>query len=385
MLTYSVKPRGGVEHALAVAEALAGRGHDVRVSALAQPGEAFFRATTVPTRLVEHVPTEPAFDGRILAMVDAYREGLRPLLGDGGFDIVHAQDCISANAALDLRDEGVIGHVVRTVHHVDDFISPSLIACQDRSILAPDLVLCVSQPWIERLAGEFAVAAQLVRNGVDGDRFRAPRDRAERAADRAALDLGDRFAVLTVGGIEPRKGSLTLLEGFAELRAQAPDLDPLLLVVGGATLFDYRDEIDRFAARARELGVSDHVRHVGTVSPAELERHYRAADVFAFPSTKEGFGLVALEALAAGLPVVASEIDVFRTFLVHGESALLSPAGDGSALGRALARLARDGALRERLVAGGRQVVDAYGWDTAAVAHEDAYRSFHAERIGVLP
>lgn len=386
MLTYSVKPRGGVEHALAVAGALAGRGHHVCVSALAQPGEAFFRETpdAVANHLVEHVPSEPVFDDRILAMVAAYREGLRELLGDGGFDIVHAQDCISANAALDLRDEGVIGHVVRTVHHVDDFISPSLIACQDRSILAPDLVLCVSQPWIERLADEFGVAARLVRNGVDCERFRAPRDAAERAADRAALGVGDRLTVLTVGGIEPRKGSLTLLEGFARLRAEAPERDPLLLIVGGATLFDYRDEIDRFSARSRQLGVSEHVRIVGTVTPAELERHYRAADVFAFPSTKEGFGLVALEALAAGLPVVASEIDVFRTFLSHGDSALLSPAGDGSALGGALARLARDPGLRERLVAGGRRVVDAYGWDAAAVAHEDAYRSFRADPIGVL-
>jgi len=382
MLTYSVKPRGGVEHALAVAEALAGRGHEVFVSALAQPGEAFFRNTTVATALVEHVPAHEAFDDRILAMVAAYREGLRPLLAGGGFDIVHAQDCISANAALDLRDEGVIDHVVRTVHHVDEFISPSLIACQDRSILMPDLVLCVSHPWIDRLAGEFGVPAELVRNGVDCDRFRAPRDAAERAADRDALGLGDRLAVLTVGGIEPRKGSLTLLEGFAHLRAQEPERDPLLLIVGGATLFDYRDEIDRFQARARELGVGEHVRLVGLVGPAALERHYRAADLFAFPSTKEGFGLVALEALAAGLPVVATEIDVFLTFLAHGESALLSPPGDGDALGRALVRLARDPGLCERLVAGGRHVVDAYGWDVAAVAHEDAYRSFQGQRIG---
>ncbi len=384
MLTYSVKPRGGVEHTLAVAEALACRGHEVCVSALARPGEAFFRETPVRTRLVEHVPTADAFDERILAMVAAYREGLRPLLSYGGFDIVHAQDCISANAALDLRDEGAIEHVVRTVHHVDDFISPSLIACQDHSILAPDLVLCVSHPWIERLEDEFGVRARLVRNGVDCDRFRTPHDAAERAADRDTLGLGDRLCVLTVGGIEPRKGSLTLLEGFADLRAQVPELDPLLLIVGGATLFDYRDEIDRFAARARELAVSEHVRVVGTVTPAELERHYRAADLFAFPSTKEGFGLVALEALAAGLPVVASEIDVFLTFLSHGESALLSPAGDGNALGGSLVRLARDRALRERLVAGGRAVVDAYGWDAAAAIHEDAYRSFQADPIGAL-
>jgi glycosyltransferase-like protein len=382
MLTYSVKARGGVEHALAVAEALAGRGHDVCAVALAQPGERFFRDTTVPARLIEYRPADGPFDARILAMVAAYREGLRPLLADGAFDIVHAQDCLSANAALDLRDEGIVGDVIRTVHHVDDFISPSLVACQDRSILAPDRVLCVSQPWVQRLAAEFGVQASLVRNGVDGERFRPARDAAERAADRDALALGDRLTVLTVGGIEPRKGSLTLLDGFARLRALAPDRDPLLLVVGGATLFDYRDEIDRFAARARDLGVSDHVRVVGTVTPAELERYYRAADVFAFPSTKEGFGLVALEALAAGLPVVASQLDVFLTFLADGESALLSPAGDGEALGDALARVARDGGLRARLVAGGRRVVTAYGWDTAAAAHEDAYRSFADERIG---
>jgi glycosyltransferase-like protein len=384
MLTYSVKPRGGVEHALAIAEALSGRGHEVRVCALAQPGEGFFRTTAVDTQLVEHVPTREHFDERILAMVDAYREGLRPLLASGDFDVVHAQDCISANAALDLRDEGVIGQVVRTVHHVDDFISPSLIECQDRSILEPDLVLCVSLPWVQRLVAEFGVHARLVRNGVDCVRFRAPHDAAERAADRDALGLGDRLAVLTVGGIEPRKGSLTLLDGFARLRARAPELDPLLLIVGGATLFDYRDEIDRFAARARELGVGDHVRSVGTVSPAALERHYRAADVFAFPSTKEGFGLVALEALAAGLPVVASEIDVFLTFLADGENALLCPAGDGEALGDCLARVATDVELRERIVRGGRSVVDAYAWDTAAAVHEDAYQSFVGHRIGAL-
>jgi glycosyltransferase-like protein len=384
MLTYSVKARGGVEHALAVAEALAQRGHDLCVVALAQPGERFFRDTPVQTRLIEHVPAEGPFDARILAMVDAYRDGLRPLLCDGGFDVVHAQDCLSANAALDLRDEGAVGEVVRTVHHVDDFISPSLIACQKRSILAPDLVLCVSHPWVQRLADEFGVQASLVRNGVDGDRFRTARDGAERASDRAALALGDRLTVLTVGGIEPRKGSLTLLEGFARLRALVPGRAPLLLVVGGATLFDYRDEIERFAARARQLGVSEHVRVVGTVSPAELERHYRAADIFAFPSTKEGFGLVALEALAAGLPVVASRLDVFETFLADGENALLSPAGDGEALGCALARLAREPDLRARLVAAGRRVVAAYGWDVAAAAHEDAYRSFADARVGAV-
>jgi glycosyltransferase-like protein len=380
MLTYSVKPRGGVEHALAISDALASRGHDVRLFALGLPGATFFRVTSVPTHLVEHVPADAPFDERVQGMLDAYREGLRPLLSGGGFGVVHAQDCLSANAALDLRDEGAVAHVVRTVHHVDDFTSPSLIDCQHRSIVEPDLVLVVSSPWAERLAAEFGVDARVVRNGVDRTRFRAPRDAAERAADRAALALGERFTVLTVGGVEPRKGSLTLLDGFARLRELAPDLDPLLLVVGGATLFDYRDELARFTERLEELGLDDHVRRVGTVTPAELERLYRAADVFAFPSVKEGFGLAALEALAVGLPLVASDLDVFRTFLVHDENALLCPVGDGVALGDGLFRVARDPALRARLTAAGAGVAAAYGWDAAAATHEEAYRAFAAER-----
>ena len=380
MLTYSVKPRGGVEHALAVTAALHRRGHDVRLAALAPPGGTFFRAPAVPAHFVEHEPSEGPFDERILAMLDAYREGLRPLLAGGDFDVVHAEDCLSANAALDLRDEGIIDHVVRTVHHVDDFTSPSLVDCQDRSILAPDLILCVSQPWTIQLAAEFGVRARLVRNGVDAGRFRPAQDGAERAADRAALGLGNRLAVLTVGGIEPRKGSLTLLEAFARLRAAVPERDPLLVVVGGATLFDYRNEIERFESRTQELGVAAHVRRVGTLSPAELERHYRAADLFAFPSEKEGFGLAALEALAAELPVVASDLDVFRTFLADGRDALLVPTGDAVALGAALGRLAADPALRAHLAAGGREVVATHGWDAAGAAHEEAYAAFAADR-----
>jgi glycosyltransferase-like protein len=377
MLTYSVKPRGGVVHALEVSEALARRGHAVELMTLGRPGEGLFRETALPVRIVHHVPIDAPFDERIAAMLAAYTEGLRPLLGDGRYDIVHAQDCLSANAALALRDEGSIEHVIRTVHHVDEFTSPSLIECQDRSILAPDHVLCVSQPWVDRLRTEFGVSAGLVSNGVDTHRFRPPRDAAERAAARRRAGVEDRLAVLTVGGVEPRKGSLTLLEGFARLRAALPYRDPVLLVAGGATLFDYRHEVERFEARVAELGLQRHVRRLGALEPDEIEGLYRAADVFAFPSVKEGFGLAALEALAAGVPLVASDIDVFRGFLDDGESALLHPVGDAVMLATALERVARDPELRRRLRAGGAKVAAGFGWDASGAAHEAAY-----ERVG---
>jgi glycosyltransferase-like protein len=376
MLTYSVKPRGGVVHAIAVAEALAARGHAVDLFAVGPPGAAFFRAPSVPAHVVPNTSEEPDFDARIAATIAAYRDGLRGVLAGGAFDVVHAQDCISANAALALRDEGAIDAVIRTVHHVDDFRSQSLVACQIRSIAAPDRVLCVSAPWIARVREEFGVEAGLVGNGVDTARYRPARDAAERRAARGAAGLDGRLGILTVGGIEPRKGSLTLLDAFAAAREALPERRPVLLVAGGATLFDYRDEVDRFHARAAALGINGDLRVLGPVEDAELERLYRAADVFALPSTKEGFGLAVLEALAADLPAVVSDLDVFRGFLGDGDSALLARAGDPDALAGALVRVVREPGLAERLRAGGRAVVAQHTWESVAAAHESAYRDF---------
>jgi glycosyltransferase-like protein len=385
MLTYSVKPRGGVVHAIAVAEALSDRGHDVELFAVARPGERFFRPPAVPANVIAHTPPDAPFDERIASLIAGYACGLRePLAGDR-FDVVHAQDCIAANAALLLRDDGVVPRVLRTVHHVDAFTSPSLVACQERSIVAPDGVVCVSEPWVQRVRDEFGVRAGLVANGVDRRRYRPPRDARERTSDRATLQLGNRLTVLAIGGIEPRKGSLTLIDAFAALRGMWPQRDPLLVIAGGATLFDYRDEIARFASRRAELGLGDDaVRMLGPVDDETLERLYRAADVLAFPSVKEGFGLVVLEALASGLPVVASDLDVLRGFLTDDRSALLVPCGSAPALARALERVATDTSLRERLRAGGHAVVAEHGWDAAARAHERAYRDFLATALAVV-
>jgi glycosyltransferase-like protein len=375
MLTYSVRPRGGVVHAIEVSEALARRGHDVELMAIAPPGEGFFRTPAVPATVIAHQPEDLPFDQRIRAMIEAYRDGLGELLPEGGYDVVHAQDCLSANAALMLRDLGLVDHVIRTVHHVDDFTSPSLVECQQRSIVEPDGVLCVSDPWVATLRRDFGVEPLRVTNGVDAERFRPSRDPRQRELDRRASGVSGRLCILTVGGIEPRKGSITLLEAFARIRDALADLDPILIVAGGATLFDYRYEREAFERRTEELGLGTRVRRVGTLPPPELERLYRAADLFAFPSVKEGFGLAVLEALASGLPVVASDLPAFRGFLTHDTDALLVPVHDSGALAAALARLARDSRARQRLRDGARQVVSAYSWDAAARAHEAAYRA----------
>jgi glycosyltransferase-like protein len=375
MLTYSVKPRGGVVHALQVSQALARRGHDPQLFALSRAGEGFFRTPTVPVSLIAS-PRRPElpFDDGILAMIDDYTAGLQEQLPNAGYEVVHAQDCLSANAALRLRDDGLIGSVTRTVHHVDDFRSPSLIACQDRSITDPDAVLCVTEPWVRTLARDFGVTAELVSNGVDAGRYAPVAQGRGRAAARVRLAARDRFVILTIGGIEPRKGSIELLEAFARLRARAPGLSARLVIAGGATLFDYRDEIDRFHERRAQLGLAaEDVLTLGPQTDAELDGLLAAADAFAFPSRKEGFGLVALEALACGLPLVCSDLPVFGTFLADGDSALMTPAGDVESLAAALERVATDERLRRRLRRGGAAVVAAHDWDRSALEHERAY------------
>ena len=157
------------------------------------------------------------------------------------------------------------------------------------------------------------------------------------------------------------------------MRAALPRRDPVLLVAGGATLFDYRDEVTRFTERRAALGLDDDVRLLGALDDERLLALYHGADVFALPSTKEGFGLVALEALACGLPLVASALDVFASFLSDGSDAVMAPVGDAPALADAIVRVEGDAELRARLRAGGAQVVARHGWDAVAAAHERAY------------
>jgi glycosyltransferase-like protein len=377
LVCHSTRPRGGLVHTLSLGEALQRDGVDVRLVALGDPAAGLFRPTPLPYSIVPAPPPAAELEDRVFDAVDALEAGLAALCPAGAV-ILHAQDCIAARAAGRIRHGGVLTGprpgtlVVRTVHHVDDFTTPALVECQLRAILDPDRVVVVSDHWRARLAAEYGVDAAVVRNGVDPGRFGAgaPGQREQFRARASAGD--DTFLVLTVGGIEPRKGSVTLLEAMARLVAEADGSRPrpVLAVVGGHTFFDYRAYRDGALARLPELGLVEgrDILLLGTVSEADLGGWYRAADAFAFPSVKEGFGLVVLEALAAGLPVVASDIPVFAEYLEDGHSALLVPPGDAGALAGALDRLARDPILRDRLAVGGRPLLDRFTWAAAAAA-----------------
>jgi glycosyltransferase involved in cell wall biosynthesis len=158
-----------------------------------------------------------------------------------------------------------------------------------------------------------------------------------------------RWRLLQVGRLDERKGVDTAIEALAHLPAEAR-LDVL-----GRGDDGYRQDLQQLSAR---LGVAERV-HFAVVDRDELRRRYREADVFLFPTNwEEPFGLVPVEAMACGTPVVATGRGGSGAFLIDGVNCLHFPAGDGAALAERVRRLAGDAELRRRLVSG--------GFDTAA-------------------
>ena len=132
LLTYSTRPRGGVVHTLAVAEALAAAGVDVHVFGLGGEEKRFFRPTTVPFTLFPAPEGTASLEEKVFASIDSLATGLAAVADR--FDVLHAQDCIAARAAARVRDAGAAVTVVRTVHHVDDFTTRALIDCQRQDV-----------------------------------------------------------------------------------------------------------------------------------------------------------------------------------------------------------------------------------------------------------
>ncbi len=164
--------------------------------------------------------------------------------------------------------------------------------------------------------------------------------------------------ILTVGTLEPRKDLFTLLRAFDRLRAAGETRE--LVVVGG------RGWKDRALVRALRARAGEGVRWLGYVSETDLAALYTGADLFAFTPALEGFGLPLLEAMACGVPVVASDIPALRE--VGSEAARFVPVGDDAGFARLIAEELRDSAGRAARVAAGRERARAHSWRRTAQA-----------------
>lgn len=370
LLTYSTQPRGSVVHTWELATALTEIGHTVCVYALDKDNKGCDHPLPCTLRLIPASSAPANIDALIQQRIQEFVNFLvaEPL----DYDVYHAQDCIGANALIQLRDMGRIPHVVRTVHHVEDYQSPYLQNCQDKSIRLPDLCLCVSDRWQQALKQDYSITAPRVVNGVNQQRF-SPTANGEEAVLKDRHGIAGHPIYLTVGGIEPRKNSIRLLAAFAQVLRVRPEAQ--LVIAGGATLFDYQSYREAFFQRADELAIKVGKSLIlpGVLSDQDLPVLYRCADVFCFPSEKEGWGLVVLEAIAAGLPIITSDQPPFTEFLTPEQAALVSPESI-TAIAQAMITLS-DPAHAQPLIANSQSILTNYTWTRSAELHLQAYQS----------
>jgi glycosyltransferase-like protein len=370
ILAHSTIPRGGVVHALELGATLARMGHEAAVHAPDPGGKGFFRHPVCRTVCVPATPAGHAVADMVEVRVADYLRFFE-LASHREFDVFHAQDGISGNALATLKQNGLIGPFARTVHHLDQFHDPKLQALQDRAITSADRLFVVSRLWQERLARSYGRAATVVGNGVDTERFsnRAhPRDAALR--QRLARHHGP--VILSVGGVEERKNTHRILQAFQILRQAWPTAR--LIIAGGSSLLDHSAYQSQFAElfRASRLP-AEAVLRTGSIPDADMPSLYRLADVLVFPSLQEGFGLVVLEAMASGVPVVTSHLPPFTEYLGEDAAFWCDPCDIASITAATLRAL--DPRRRWPKIIRGLAVARRHDWIKAAQSHLPDYLS----------
>lgn len=220
----------------------------------------------------------------------------------------------------------------------------------------PDVYVSNSEMTADRVREWLDIDVQgTVYAGVDIERF---------SPDTSPTLRTDGVTVLYVGRLEEGKGLFDLLEAFSNL----DEPDATLLLVGDGV------SRSRLRKRARQIGISDMVRFEGEIEHNDIHEYYAAADIFCLPSEHEGFGIVNVEAMASGLPVISTRIPAVEEVVDHEETGLLFDVGDVEELTDIFKRLIGDKALRERLgKAARRKAVKEFTWDAQAERMEVMY------------
>ena len=220
--------------------------------------------------------------------------------------------------------------------------------------------IAVSRPAHQFISRHFPGDYEIIPNGIQVDDF----------SDAVPYpDLQDGMInLLFVGRLEKRKGLKYLLGAYSRLKWDWPNLR--LIVVGPG-----KPDDDSYRIMA-ERNLQD-VVFTGRVSDADRARYYKSADIYCSPATgRESFGIVLLEAMAAGKPVVVSDIEGYSSVVTHGREGLLVPPKDDEALADAIAALLKNPALRASLAANGRRTVEQFRWDRVAGQVMDYYKTF---------
>ncbi len=341
-------PGGVQEHIKDLAEALIGLGHEVSVISPADD-DTPLPGYVVPAGRAVPVPYNGSVARLAFGPLSAAR--VRRWVKEGGFDVLHVHEPAAPSLSL-LACWVADGPIVATAHTANP---------RSRVMHAAYLAL---QTALEKISGWIAVSeaarttlvehmggdAVLIPNGVTVSRYEKASPLPGWPGEGGVLGFLGRME-------EPRKGLDVLLGAFELLATQRPKLR--LLVAGPGDLDEVRAKVPE--------AIRDRLILLGQVTQDDKARFYHSVDVFCAPNTGgESFGVVLIEAMAAGAPIVASDLDAFQLVLRDGRAGELFPAGDPAALAAAASRLLDDPALRARLSAAACDAVRAYDWPMVA-------------------
>jgi glycosyltransferase-like protein len=308
MFTCGTHPSGSVVHAAAVAEALHDMGVSTTLYALDDRGRGFYRPVRCPLVVV---PTKPSQE-RGEALGKRRIKELSEYVSTHSFDhdVFHAQDYIAASALLSTRQAAC--KVVRTVHHVEHLHDPFLKDCQKMSIEACERLCVVSRLTQWDIGQRFGRTSTVVGNGF-ADRVTPVSADAVQGMRRRLLGERSGPLVVSFGGAAERKNVVHLFSAFVTLKQRFPDA--VWAIGGEATKFEQDEGQLKLEAALATTNVEGDVIRMGVLSEADVGALLAAADVVWSASLQEGFGLVALEAAGAGVPLVVSHGSPFDEYL----------------------------------------------------------------------
>jgi len=371
---------GGVDaggqnvHVAALASALAARGHEIVVYTRRDSAELADREPLCPGVVVEHLDAGPAAavpKDELAPYLPAMADDLTARLARFDPAVVHAHFWMSglvteaAARAHDLpwvQTFHALGNVKRRHQGAADTSPPGRVDAEARLARSATRVTASCTDELRELLGLGAERARvdIVASGVDTRLF---------TPDGPAAARCTRHRVLVVGRLVPRKGVDDAIRAL-------PDLPHVELVVAGGpdpTEFDGDPEIRRLAALADELGVARQLRLFGRVAHDELPALMRSADLVVCLPWYEPFGIVPLEAMACGVPVVGTAVGGLLDTVVDGVTGVLLPPRSPHLVARAVRELLADDRRRRRLGRAGVRRAANYTWGRAAAATERTY------------
>ena len=349
---------GGVnDHIRNLAAQFEGWGHTVKVVGPCSEPDRVSDENFIPMGRPVPVPS-----GGSIARVSLsvwLQPRIKELLRREGFDIVHLHEPFAG--AVTLHMLGYSNSVnIGTFH---SYRGSRLYGIGARKLASPYFHklhgrIAVSQPARQFISRHFPGSYKIIPNGIEVDAF------ANGASPFPHLRDG-MINLLFLGRLEKRKGLKYLLGAYSMLKWDWPNLR--LLVVGPG-------KPDRDSYRIMSERNLQDVVLVGGVSDEDRTRFYQSADIYCSPATGgESFGIVLLEAMAAGKPIVATAIEGYTSLITHGQEGLLAPPKDEKSLAGAIEVLMKDPELRKRLAANGRRKADEYRWERVARRVMDYY------------